>query len=144
MQHIRNKTTRLSIIKDLRPSKHYLLLDIMVSRRRSWRAYLHHLSGQIEIRVHDIQNNINNDYESISYLYSHFINMNKHQQYLYYIDTFGLAEGEDTRVTQEWLQSSVNSIVLLFIYLSAQDEARIRLHSYHWHLFLIILQTIKD
>jgi hypothetical protein len=34
MLHIRNKTTRLSIIKDLRPSKHYLLLDIMVSRRR--------------------------------------------------------------------------------------------------------------
>jgi hypothetical protein len=35
MLHIKNKTTRLSIIKYLRPSKHYLLLDIMVSRRRS-------------------------------------------------------------------------------------------------------------
>jgi hypothetical protein len=45
--------------------------------------------------------NINNEYKSISYLYSHFINMNKHQQYLYYINTFGLLEGEDARVTQE-------------------------------------------
>jgi hypothetical protein len=37
----------------------------------------------------------------MSYLYSHFINMNKHQQYLYYIGTFGLPEGADARVTQE-------------------------------------------
>jgi hypothetical protein len=35
MLYIKNKTTRLSIIRDLRPSKHYLLLDIMVTRRRS-------------------------------------------------------------------------------------------------------------
>jgi hypothetical protein len=35
MLHIKNKTTRLSIIKDLRPSRHYLILDIMVSRQRS-------------------------------------------------------------------------------------------------------------
>jgi hypothetical protein len=35
MLYIKNKTTRLLIIRDLRPSKHYLLLDIMVSRRRS-------------------------------------------------------------------------------------------------------------
>jgi hypothetical protein len=33
--HIKNKTTRLLIIKDLHPSKHYLLLHIMISRRRS-------------------------------------------------------------------------------------------------------------
>jgi hypothetical protein len=32
----------------------------------------------------------------------------------YYIDTFGLLEGEDAR---ERLQFSVNSMVLLFIYL---------------------------
>ena len=51
------------------------------------------------IRVHEIEKNINNDYKSISYLYSHFISMNKHRQYLYYIDTFGLSEGEDARVT---------------------------------------------
>jgi hypothetical protein len=43
--------------------------------------------------------------------------MNKHQQSLYYIGTFGLPEGEDASVMQEWLQSSVNSTVLLFIYL---------------------------
>jgi hypothetical protein len=43
--------------------------------------------------------------------------MNNHQQYSYYNDTFGLPEGEDVRMTQEWLQSSVNSTVLLFIYL---------------------------
>jgi hypothetical protein len=51
--------------------------------------------------VHEIQKNINNDYQSVSYLYSHFIHMNKHQQYLFYIDTFGLLEGEDIRVTQK-------------------------------------------
>jgi hypothetical protein len=39
------------------------------------------------------------------------------QQYLYYIDTFGLLEGDDARATQEWLQSSVNSTGVLFIYL---------------------------
>jgi hypothetical protein len=33
--YIKNKTTRLSVIKDLRPSKHYLLLDIMIFGRRS-------------------------------------------------------------------------------------------------------------
>jgi hypothetical protein len=31
--------------------------------------------------------------------------------------TFGLIEGGSTRMTQEWLQVSVNSTVLLFIYL---------------------------
>jgi hypothetical protein len=45
------------------------------------------------------------------------MNMNKYQQHLYYINTFGLSEGENARMTQEWLQSSVNSTVLLFIYL---------------------------
>jgi hypothetical protein len=51
--------------------------------------------------VHEIQKNITNDYKLISYLYSHFINMKKYQQYLYYIDTFGLPEGEDARMTRE-------------------------------------------
>ena len=36
------------------------------------------------------------------------------QQNWYYIDTFGLLEGEDVRA---WLQSSVNNTVLLLIYL---------------------------
>jgi hypothetical protein len=43
--------------------------------------------------------------------------MNKYSQYLHYIDTFGWPEGENARVKQEWLQSNVNSTVLLFIYL---------------------------
>jgi hypothetical protein len=43
--------------------------------------------------------------------------MNKHQRYLYYICTFVLAEGEKAGVTREWLQVSMNSTVLLFIYL---------------------------
>jgi hypothetical protein len=43
--------------------------------------------------------------------------MNKYQQYFYYIDTFGLSEGVNMRVTRELLQCSVISTVLLFIYL---------------------------
>jgi hypothetical protein len=43
--------------------------------------------------------------------------MNKHQRYLYYICTFGLTEGEKAGVTRVRLQVSVNSMVLLFIYL---------------------------
>jgi hypothetical protein len=35
MLYIKNKTTQLLTIKGLRPSKHYLLLDIMIFRRRS-------------------------------------------------------------------------------------------------------------
>jgi hypothetical protein len=45
------------------------------------------------------------------------MNMNKHQQHLYYIDTFALSEGKNARMTQEWLQSNLNSTVLQFIYL---------------------------
>jgi hypothetical protein len=44
---------------------------------------------------------MNNNYESLSYLYYHFMNMNKYQQHLYYINTFGLSEGENARMTQE-------------------------------------------
>jgi hypothetical protein len=54
---------------------------------------------------------------STSYLHSHFINANKYTQYLYYINTFGLREGEDARVTPERLQFSVYSTGVLFIYL---------------------------
>jgi hypothetical protein len=34
MLYIKNKTTQLLTIEGLRPSKHYLLLDIMIFRRR--------------------------------------------------------------------------------------------------------------
>jgi hypothetical protein len=35
MLYIKNKATQLLMIKGLRPSKHYLLLDIMIFTRRS-------------------------------------------------------------------------------------------------------------
>jgi hypothetical protein len=44
--------------------------------------------------MHETQKNINNHYELLDYLYSHFTNMNKHQRYKHYINTFGLLEGE--------------------------------------------------
>jgi hypothetical protein len=69
------------------------------------------------MKVHEIQKNVNNGNISTNYLHSHFMNMNKYSQYLYYIDTFGLPKGENVRVTREQLQCSVNSTVLLFIYL---------------------------
>jgi lipoprotein NlpI len=45
------------------------------------------------------------------------LNMNKYYQYTYYNGTFGLPEGGRARIAQKQLQSSVNSTVLLFIYL---------------------------
>jgi hypothetical protein len=47
------------------------------------------------MKVHKTQKNVNNDDISINYLHSHFINMNKYSQYLYFIDIFGLSEGEN-------------------------------------------------
>jgi hypothetical protein len=35
MLYIKNKATQLLMVKDLRPSKHYLLSDIMIFIRRS-------------------------------------------------------------------------------------------------------------
>jgi hypothetical protein len=69
------------------------------------------------MKVHEIQENINNDDILTNYLYSHFVNMDKYSQYLYYFDTFDLPEDENVRVTQERLQFSVNSTGVLFIYL---------------------------
>jgi hypothetical protein len=69
------------------------------------------------MKVHEIEKNVKNGDISTNYLYSHFINMDKYSQYLSYINTFGLPEGENARVTQEQLQFSVNNTVLLFIYL---------------------------
>jgi hypothetical protein len=45
--------------------------------------------------------NTNDHSKSLDYLYSYFIIMDKHQQYLYYICTFGLTEDGKTGVTQE-------------------------------------------
>jgi hypothetical protein len=69
------------------------------------------------MKVHEKQKNVNNDDISINYLHSHFINMNKYLKYLYFIDTFGLSEGVNVRMTRERLQCSVNSTGVLFIYL---------------------------
>jgi hypothetical protein len=55
------------------------------------------------MKVHEIEKNVNNDDISTNYLYSHFINMDKYSQYLSYINTFGMPEGENARVTQERL-----------------------------------------
>jgi hypothetical protein len=73
------------------------------------------------MNVHAIQKNINNDDISTNYLYSHFRNVNKYSQYLYYNDTFDLLEGKNVRLTRGRLQCCMNSTVLLFIYLLAQD-----------------------
>ena len=45
--------------------------------------------------------NMNNHFKSLDYSYSYYINMNKHQQYLNYICTFDLTEGEEVGVTRE-------------------------------------------
>jgi hypothetical protein len=44
---------------------------------------------------------MNNHLKSLDYLHSLSINMDKHQWYLYYINTFGLSEGENVRITRE-------------------------------------------
>jgi hypothetical protein len=72
------------------------------------------------MKKHETQKkNVNNDNIAIHYLHFlfHFINMDRCSQYLYFIDTFGLTDGENVSVTRERLQCSVNSTVLLFIYL---------------------------
>jgi hypothetical protein len=46
---VKNKATQLLIIKDLRPSKHYLLMGIMFLRRRSRKTYLDHINARIEM-----------------------------------------------------------------------------------------------
>jgi hypothetical protein len=55
------------------------------------------------MKAHETQKNVNNDDISINYLYSPFINMNKYSQYSYCIDTFGLLEGVNVRMTRELL-----------------------------------------
>jgi hypothetical protein len=47
MRWVKNKATQLLIIKDLRPSKHYLLTGIMLHRRRLRRTYLHHINMRV-------------------------------------------------------------------------------------------------
>jgi hypothetical protein len=58
MLWIKNKTTQLLIIKDLRPSKHYFLKGIMLIRRRSRRTYIHHINIRKEMRRGEYDNYI--------------------------------------------------------------------------------------
>jgi hypothetical protein len=45
--------------------------------------------------------NMNNHFKLLDYLYSLFINMDKHQSHLYYICTFGSTEGEEAGVARD-------------------------------------------
>jgi hypothetical protein len=67
MLWIKNKATQLLIIRDLCLPKHYLLMDIMIIRRRSWRTCLHHSICKIRM-----QRDEGSKYISLihSYLYS--------------------------------------------------------------------------
>jgi hypothetical protein len=67
MLRVKNKATQLLIIKDLRPSKHYILTCIMLLRRRSRKANLHH----INIRI-GMQRNKHDNYILIIYLFFAF------------------------------------------------------------------------
>ena len=53
-----NKATQLLIIKDLRPSKHYFLVGIMLLTRRPRRTYLHQINIRIEMRRNKYDNYI--------------------------------------------------------------------------------------
>jgi hypothetical protein len=64
MLRIKNKATQLSIVKDLCPSKHYILTGTMLLRRRSRKANLHHIN--IRIRI---QRNKHDNYILIIYLF---------------------------------------------------------------------------
>jgi hypothetical protein len=48
-----------------------------------------------------IKNKDNDNYVFMIHLFLYSINMNKHQQYSYYIGTFGLPKGERTRMMRE-------------------------------------------
>jgi hypothetical protein len=45
---------------------------------------------------------------------------------MYYIDTFGLLEGDDAGV----ITIQLNSTIILFIYLQARDVAQVKVHLY--------------
>jgi hypothetical protein len=65
-------------------------------------VYLHHFNQQgCKQRHMKREGNINKNFKSLDYSYSYYINMNKHQQYLNYICTFGSTEGEKAGVTRE-------------------------------------------
>jgi hypothetical protein len=58
MLWIKNKATQLLAITDLHPPKHYLRMGIMLIRRRSRRAYLHHINTWTEMQRDEYDNYI--------------------------------------------------------------------------------------
>jgi hypothetical protein len=89
---IKNKKTQLLNIRDLRLSKHYLLMDIMIIRRRSWKTYLHCLIDEQECKETKTT--------SVSHWLIHISipqNMYEYWEDLHYSDTFGLLEGVNAR-----------------------------------------------
>jgi hypothetical protein len=58
MLWIKNKTTQLFIVRDIRLPKHYFPMGIILIRRRSRRTYLHHLISKHEIQRNKHDNNI--------------------------------------------------------------------------------------
>jgi hypothetical protein len=86
-----NKATQLLIIKDLRPSKHYFLVGIMLLTRRPRRTYLHQINIRIEMRRNKYDNYILIIH--LFLLHKTYMNNNNVKS----IDTFGLLEGKDAR-----------------------------------------------
>jgi hypothetical protein len=102
MLHIKNKVTQLLTIRGLRPSKHYLPLNIIIFRRRSWRTYLHHFSGQNVNR--DIWNT--KEYKQSSQIIRSFISsFYKHEWTLMIFILYLYLRVEK----QEWRKSDHNS-----------------------------------
>jgi hypothetical protein len=91
MLYVKNKATQSLIIMDLRLPKHYFHTGLMLIRRRLRRTYLHHLLCEQKCK----EMKIVTAYHQF-YIFEFYENMYEYLQYWYYIDTFGLLEGEDT------------------------------------------------
>jgi hypothetical protein len=60
-----------------------------------------HINMNTNKQVKEYKNEDNNCYVSTIHLLLYSINMNKHKQYSYYIDTFGLPEGKRAKMARE-------------------------------------------
>ena len=79
---LRTRQHKMLNVNTVRPSKHYLPLDIMSFGRRLWRTYLHHFNKQgCKQRHMKHIKSMNNHLESLDYSYHHCIIINKHQWY---------------------------------------------------------------
>jgi hypothetical protein len=96
MLWIKNKATQVLMVKNLRPSKHYLPQDIMIFGRRSRRAYLRHFDKQICKQRHIARReNMNNHFESLDYSYIYLFYNHKQSLIIFELHcTFGLVEGK--------------------------------------------------